>query len=351
MEDESLASLKSRIMARVGCVRALRRWNPRFHTNVTSYVFVDRSGVGIQAIAWGKKDQKHVESLIEVGNYFEIDRYACAKPVKYINALPHETNMRIGFTTLITPLEDLPKIPHHYFNFGTYQKLRDICDSEDEITDYNRRLQGIIEDKTKRDGSPFVTFNIIDISDEPIQVTLWNEIATTKNRFDRKSIEKATGPVIIAVTSMKVSSYSRRSALQSTGNTFVFLNPQTAETEHFLNRLHCDDFEGIRQEQQTTTISEILGKPPSDLQGITFLCKARVQQITSTVEWFRSVCPTCSHEIFNYGENWLCTTGGVYERPIYMYQLSAIREDNTGEIHANINESPTTAILELTAPS
>ncbi|KAI3812854.1 hypothetical protein L1987_17567 [Smallanthus sonchifolius] len=148
------------------------------------------AGDGIQAIAHGRKDQQFVESSNEIGNCYCIEAYACVEPNRHVNAF---VNMRIGASSSIIPITNTDEFPRQYFNFCSRATL---CDNENVATDYFGILRGI-EDKTKKDGNP----------NQDIQVTLWEEVATSNERFDREAIKNSPHPTILAVTAMKVTSF------------------------------------------------------------------------------------------------------------------------------------------------
>nr|XP_043611430.1 uncharacterized protein LOC122583056 [Erigeron canadensis] len=99
--------------------------------------------------------------------------------------------------------------------------------------------------------------------------------------------------------------------------------------------------------QNPATISEINQKQPSELYGTTFTCDARILYMIPTVDWYRNACPLCSHEIFPYGENWLCPTDGEFDHAKCMYQISAMIQDNTGELQVTINHEPATSMIGI----
>ncbi|KAI3763375.1 hypothetical protein L1987_53832 [Smallanthus sonchifolius] len=134
MEIEKLSALRIKALGLPVEIRALRKWHPRFKLCDTCYVFVDRCGDGIQAIAHGRKDQQFVESSIEIGNCYRIEAYACSEPNKHVNALAHPVNMRIGAASSIVPITNTYEFPRQYFNFCSRTTLDTFCDDENVST-------------------------------------------------------------------------------------------------------------------------------------------------------------------------------------------------------------------------
>ncbi|KAI3830160.1 hypothetical protein L1987_04294 [Smallanthus sonchifolius] len=216
-------------------------------------------GDGIQAIAHGRKDQHFIESSIEIGNCYRIEAYACSEPNRHVNALPHPVNMRIGAASSIIPITNTDEFPRQYFNFCDRTTLDTLCDDENVSTDYFGILRGI-EDKTKKDGSLYVVLTLMDASNQDIQVTLWEEVATSNERFDREAIENSPHPTILAVTAMKVTSFLGRLQLKSTFGTFTFINPKDAAIEGFLNSDRGIDDTTTATEQTTSSTSSAVNR-------------------------------------------------------------------------------------------
>lgn len=48
----------------------------------------------------------------------------------------------------------------------------------------------------------------INISGEDVAISLWKEFTSASSKFDRIALETATAPVIVAITSVKISTYA-----------------------------------------------------------------------------------------------------------------------------------------------
>lgn len=47
----------------------------------------------------------------------------------------------------------------------------------------------------------------MNISDEDIAISLWKEFTSVSSKFDRVVLENAPAPVIVAITSIRISTY------------------------------------------------------------------------------------------------------------------------------------------------
>ncbi|KAI3763376.1 hypothetical protein L1987_53833 [Smallanthus sonchifolius] len=100
----------------------------------------------------------------------------------------------------------------------------------------------------------------MDASNQDIQVTLWEEVATSSERFDREAIENSPHPAILAVTAMKVTSFLGRLQLKSTFGTFTFVNPKDAAIEDFLNSDKGIHSTATATEQTTSSTSTAVNR-------------------------------------------------------------------------------------------
>lgn len=48
----------------------------------------------------------------------------------------------------------------------------------------------------------------MNISGEDIAISLWKEFTSVSSKFDRVVLENASAPVIVAITSIKISTYA-----------------------------------------------------------------------------------------------------------------------------------------------
>ena len=74
--------------------------------------------------------------------------------------------------------------------------------------------------------NPFFSLN----SRDSVELTLWDELAETFKKDEIDALEK---PVIIAVTSCRVSRFRNQMQLSSTAATYYYINPIIPELEQY----------------------------------------------------------------------------------------------------------------------
>ncbi|KAJ0780226.1 putative nucleic acid-binding protein [Helianthus annuus] len=293
METKRLSALRVGSPAKAIHVRLLRKWNPRYQPQDICYIFVDKFGDAIQAIT-ESRDKISVEPKLNMLMSYHIEHYVCSSISQYHNILSHPVNLRLGSIASIVPTPDDDELPWFYFNFCTYERLEPLCGSKDQVIDFIGLLQRI-DDNVTKDNEPYVNLTLTDSNNNNIVATLWKEISTSKDRFNRSSIENSHYPSVIAVTAMKVirNRYLNNLQLWSTYPTYVYLNPDTTTTQVLKDR-YTSSIGGNPQsqphtrittrtlfpsDQTLTTLASLQMKDQEDLNAKTFLCNATITEV------------------------------------------------------------------------
>ncbi|MFS7936474.1 putative nucleic acid-binding, replication factor A [Helianthus anomalus] len=116
-------------------------------------------------------------------------------------------------------------------------------------------------------------------------IALWKQIATSSHRFNRRSIEMATSPAIIAFTS---------------------------------------------------------------LQGKAYTIKAQITEIEATKKWCYAACLKCNQSVLPSKTLWFCTRDGMLEKANTMYRIITTVTDHTGGIQAVIFDRAGRQLLGMT---
>ncbi|MFS7902691.1 putative nucleic acid-binding, replication factor A [Helianthus anomalus] len=103
-------------------IRVIRKWIPFGKRQELCYLFVDINGDAIEAIA-DLNHQSHFESCITLESCYTITDYLSDTARSYMNVVPHTTCIRLGLRTSFREIDD-NAIPHYYFNFVNYDRLR-----------------------------------------------------------------------------------------------------------------------------------------------------------------------------------------------------------------------------------
>ncbi|PWA94768.1 hypothetical protein CTI12_AA056050 [Artemisia annua] len=71
---------------------------------------------------------------------------------------------------------------------------------------------------------------IQNLNRNSLELTLWDDLAET---FKKEEIDKLEKPVIIAVSSCRVSKYYNKLQLSSTPATYYYINPRIPQLEQY----------------------------------------------------------------------------------------------------------------------
>ncbi|KAK9065042.1 hypothetical protein SSX86_016425 [Deinandra increscens subsp. villosa] len=194
-------------------VRVIRRWSPRLNPEDVLYIFVDREGATV-SVTTLKDDQEVVQPLISLNGCYLITGYVCYPPFTYQKPVIHPISLQVGPAYTITPIPDDGSIPTVYFEFCSRANLNLYKDNKKLVVDYIGRLDHI-QDLISNDGRPYVRLMLMDASDKPIVLTIWNEIMILPERFNRQALNAATFSAIIVVAAVNVITYLSRHNAQN----------------------------------------------------------------------------------------------------------------------------------------
>ncbi|KAK1414464.1 hypothetical protein QVD17_30208 [Tagetes erecta] len=348
MEDIEIASLAFGSAAIPLNVRVLRKWKPSGRHNEICCLFVDKQGVAIQAVATNS-EIRHVDNSLSVGSCYTIDNYGCAKVDPFTNVLNHCTHLSIGMSSSFNPIPDTNEIPREYFDFASRSRMLSVCDKEYQVIDYIGYVQKIEHFQTK-EKRPYVVISIRDCSNKDIKITLWEEICTRPDRYNKHVIESAPDPRIVAATSVKVKNFQGQIKLQSSTATYVYLHPLSIETHLLLDLYHngrdailaLDD--GDIMEDPTITLSEMMAKPAEQINGQTFNIIGHIMYIPIQ-EWCHVACQSCNKDTTPAGPKWYCSRHGLNDTPRYVYRVNCVIRDLSGTINATLYDEGITTLI------
>ncbi|KAI3818420.1 hypothetical protein L1987_12226 [Smallanthus sonchifolius] len=111
-------------------------------------------GDAIQAIVHNK-DQKYVDSKINVLKCYRIESYVCVPVSSAINIMSHSVYLGIGAATSIDSIPDTAVLPHQYFEFCECEKLDTRRSDGHQVIDFIGLLQGVEEKNNQRSQAIF----------------------------------------------------------------------------------------------------------------------------------------------------------------------------------------------------
>ncbi|GJV76883.1 DNA helicase [Tanacetum coccineum] len=197
---------------------------------------IEAEGNAIQA-NMGTDAIAYFNSILQAGAAYRISHFTCVPASKYQQTLENQTSLKFG---RYTKFENIPaeEYQKHYFNFTAYNQLGSrlnqqadpLSQNQTTLTDYIGCLTrvGDVERFGRPGGNQYVLrkLDIENLSGDVIELTLWDETAENFQKAEYESMQK---PVIIAVSSCKVTEYAHNLQLTATSATFYYLNPEIPE--------------------------------------------------------------------------------------------------------------------------
>ncbi|PWA51603.1 replication protein A 70 kDa DNA-binding subunit [Artemisia annua] len=190
-----------------------------------------------------------------------------------------------------------------------------------------------------RDQMVIRKVEIQNLNRNSIELTLWDDLA---DKFEKDQIDALEKPVIIAVSSCKVSRYRNQLQLSSTPATY-YINPRIphlqdyrAEYKELFNlnpplEIVRQPYEDKEQEKLRNrfALSVLLHQIPKTYEGVWFTCEGTVTSINASRDWYYPSCTTCSLKAEYNDGIFECKVHGPLEYPSYRYNFKANLTENT----------------------
>ncbi|KAK9056459.1 hypothetical protein SSX86_023820 [Deinandra increscens subsp. villosa] len=186
---------------------------------------------GIHAIVAASYKQAY-DAPLELLSCYRIATFACEDLPVYLKTIDHPISLRFGSTAIITPIPDSMIYPRQYFNFTRYEDLTESTKTCDVYTDFIGLVDHIV-DATTKDRDPYARL-FFKTERNTITATLWKEIVSSPDRFNRSELDNTTRPCTISLTAMKVTKHRGWFQLTSTPATYAYINPAYAESARLL---------------------------------------------------------------------------------------------------------------------
>ncbi|KAL4562154.1 hypothetical protein LXL04_034348 [Taraxacum kok-saghyz] len=330
-------------------VRILRRWTARFRHNEMWFLAVDKYGDSIQVLnlnaAHGFPDSK-----FQLTRCYSIEDYTCTEIDRYQKILTNPINVNVGRVSKIREIEDTKEIPNYWFSFAAMEHLQTLIDSDREYPDvigYFRTCDKLL----KRPDEPFVKMELLHeriIYGNLLPVTLWKECVTIPENFPPSITTPIPVNTVVAVTNIKVGTYSAGFSLNSTSATHVIINPicptASALQESFFPFTHTfyTIESGIIPDPLSAmpaiSIAELKSMPYSALLGKTVLVRALLTFYEIGASWYSVFCSVCKKPIPRRGDDWFCLSDGRDLKPRYSFYISASIEDESSTVSVLLSD-------------
>ncbi|PWA94580.1 hypothetical protein CTI12_AA059010 [Artemisia annua] len=291
-------------------------------------------------------DIHHFKPILIPGQAIRVYDFECTPTEKWQRTLENPTSL--SFKRL-TKIDAIPaeSFLNHYFHFTSYNQLpTKVWDPRDKgIKDYPILTgeAGNVGNPTKNQ-SRLRKVEIQNLNRISIELTLWDDLA---DKFEKHEIERLERPIIIAVSSFRVTKFLKRDLqLTSTPATYYYINPDIPDLQQYkaaykalyqekeplcVTRYRLNDTE---QEQQKNRIlfQQLFSHKAASYKGVRFTCEATITKVNTSRGWYYTSCCVCINKVTYENGNYKCKTHGVIPAPNY--------RNHTFQFHYNTTSNP-----------
>ncbi|PWA37789.1 nucleic acid-binding, OB-fold protein [Artemisia annua] len=301
--------------------KVYRSWIARNPPDVTEKgyhaILLDRQGDAIQANV-EVCEKKQFNTYLIPGRTYRISGFTCVPTNNWQQTLENKTSLLITSFTKFDPIPPTG-FPNHYFRFISYNRLPyKVVDPEDKtrkeypvLTDY---IGCYIQSGEKEEwGNPnkdqmvLRRIEIQNLNRNSVELTLWDDLGET---FPKEKIDALEKPVIIAVSSCKVTRY--KAAFDIKPPLQIVRHPyKDKEQEKMRNKI---------------PLSKLLTETPATHTDVRFTCKGTITGINTSREWYY---PSCTNKVLNNEGVLTCKIHGGLASTTYRYNFKAYVADTT----------------------
>ncbi|GJR27119.1 nucleic acid-binding, OB-fold protein [Tanacetum coccineum] len=356
MSVTAIASLK---VGQEDCVieaKVYRKWTsksiPEMKDQAFCCILIDRENTAIQA-TMDLRSLTYFDQLLKLKKAYRISNFICENTKPYQQTLENKVSLKFG---QITSFEVLPgkesEFPEHHFEFVSYNQLSSRVPYRDDeaskmiypiLTDYLGRVRSISDTTPFQDATGRQKYrrkvDIESLDGNVVEFTMWDDLAT---QFNKQEIQKLPPPIIIAVSSCRVSKY-RDVQLSATPATHYYINPKNQEAENaytmfkekysFNPPLQVTNYRYDDPEQEKTrnrqTLYALLQQNPTTFKGVRFTCEAMITSLNNKRSWSYASCSQCNKASTKRNGINTCEDHGEQEPPTYRYNFKATVADGT----------------------
>ncbi|PWA51238.1 nucleic acid-binding, OB-fold protein [Artemisia annua] len=204
-----------------------------------------------------------------------------------------------------TKIDTIPaeSFPNHYFHFTSYNQLpTKLWDPRDKgiknypiLTDYigcyiTSGEAGNVGNPTTNQSRKLRKVEIQNLNRISIELTLWDDLV---DKFEKQEIERLERPIIIAVTSCKVTKF-------------------------------------LKREKNRVPFQQLFKHKAASYKGVRFTCQATITRLNTSRGWYYTSCCVCINKVTHEDGNYKCKIHGVIPAPNYRYNFKATLTDGTG---------------------
>ncbi|GJV30357.1 DNA helicase [Tanacetum coccineum] len=356
MSVTAIASLK---VGQEDCIieaKVYRKWISKSVPDMKEQAFccilIDRENTAVQA-NMDLKNLNQFDQTLKLKTVYRISNFICENTKPYQQTLGNKISLKFG---KITSFQVLPgkesEFPEHHFELISYNQLSSRVPYQDKqdskmiypiLTDYLGRVRSISDITPFQDASGRQKYrrkvDIESLDGNVVEFTMWDDLAT---QFNKEEIEKLPPPIIIVVSSCRVTKY-RDVQLSATPATYYYINPKNQEAEnaykmfedkYSLNPpLQVTNYRYDDPEQEKTrnrqTLYALLQQNSITFKGVRFTCEAMITSLNNKRSWSYASCSQCSKASTKRNGVNTCEDHGEQEPPTYRYNFKVTVADGT----------------------
>ncbi|KAK9047845.1 hypothetical protein SSX86_033193, partial [Deinandra increscens subsp. villosa] len=293
-------------------VRVIRKycvqWSPTDKSQLF-YLLVDENGNVVKAKISTRL--KKVDNKVFLYKCYLLTGYVVDPPQKIGRVVDQAVTIIVGDRAEFHAIDEIP-IQKQFYSFAPYSSLEGRYHPTAKtvlLTYYLCKIQRV-STVFQRSNINMLKMGVFDHSREPIEITLWENIAFTyANLLARKKV--------IAISSLKVNKYLGILQLESTSATTIVIDLAIEGYSEEIKSLktltaRASSHYGYQTEDDIrnnlTTIGDILSKNPDMINvcSYRFSCIAKVKEIFANRKWFSRKCTVCLDNMRREGVGMVC---------------------------------------------
>ncbi|GJZ06887.1 nucleic acid-binding, OB-fold protein [Tanacetum coccineum] len=291
---------------------------------------IEAEGNAIQA-NMGTDAIVYFNSILQAGATYRISHFTCVPASKYQQTLKNQTSLKFG---RYTKFENIPaeEYQKYYFNFTAYNKLGSKLNQQADPLSQNQTTLtvGDVERFGRSGGNQYVIrkLDIENLSDDVIELTLWDEMTENFQKAEYESMQK---PIIIDVSSCKVTEYAHNLQLTATSATFYYLNPEIPELGGPYCKISKTRYKDLEKEKTRNRfpISTLLQENPDTYKVVRFTAEATIIRINTARDWYYVSCNQCIKMLIDGYDTPTCPDHGPQSHVTYRYNFKAFLSDHS----------------------
>ncbi|GKB66747.1 DNA helicase [Tanacetum coccineum] len=237
----------------------------------------------------------YFDPLFRLHTAYRISYFICKKTKPYHQTLENKISLRFGKITkfeVLTYKES--EFPKHHFECIPYNQLASRIPYRDEnskmiypiLTGCIRSISDIISYGDQNTGQKYIRkVEIEDLDGNIVEFTIWDDVA---KEFNKQGIEKLTPPIIIAVSSCRVTKYRETEYVYTTFKERYNLSPPLQTSKYY-----CEDPEQEKMRNRQT-LHTLLQQNPMSYKAIRYTYEAMITSVQENRAWKYASCSQCS---------------------------------------------------------